>query len=499
MDDFKNFAISTVAVAPTPATTGTSLTVEAGAGTYFPLPPFNVIAHAVGELPRVTNAEILRVTAKVGDVFTFARTQEGSSVRAIVVGDQIYAGLTEKLIDDLFAAMTPGPTGPAGPPGPQGIQGPVGPQGPEGTAGVDATYWTVSPSSGLVNERALNALANGYVKSTAGEPSTVAVIPVSEGGTGASSAAAARTALGLGTLATQNANAVNFTSGTVGGDVIVNTTNWISAYSFVGDGSNLTNLNAARIATGLVAPARLGSGTPSATTFLRGDQAWRPVGDIFPSGLIVIANGDCPPGWTRISPWDGYFLRGGPPFIAGGSSTHTHDAGSFAVPDHAHGPGSFASQDHAHGPGSFAANGHNHGGNVNVNVSVSGSTGSAGDHSHRVGATIAGATAATGAANTADAGGSFQTNAPNHTHNFSGSFDVDSSTAGAHAHGFSGSGSGSGSIPNDAPAISGTSALAGAVGVVGTSAGAGALGIVGTSAPASHLPPFVQVNFCQKD
>jgi hypothetical protein len=51
-----------------------------------------------------------------------------------------------------------------------------------------------------------------------------ALLPVTSGGTGASTAAAARTALGLGTIATQAANAVAITGGAIDGTTIGSTT-----------------------------------------------------------------------------------------------------------------------------------------------------------------------------------------------------------------------------------------------------------------------------------
>ena len=43
------------------------------------------------------------------------------------------------------------------------------------------------------------------------------------------------------------------------------------------NGSNITNLNASNIASGTVPTARLGSGTASSSTFLRGDSTFQTV------------------------------------------------------------------------------------------------------------------------------------------------------------------------------------------------------------------------------
>jgi hypothetical protein len=101
VDAKKNFAYSAVATAPSPATTGTSLVVTASDGTKFPAPPFNVTVWPTGQQPTVANAEIVRVTNIATDTLTIVREQEGTTARTIVVGDQIAAAVTLKVLSDL--------------------------------------------------------------------------------------------------------------------------------------------------------------------------------------------------------------------------------------------------------------------------------------------------------------------------------------------------------------------------------------------------------------
>jgi len=106
LDARKNFALSTVATAPSPATSGTSLVLNAGDGANFPAAPFNAVIWPTGANPTRANAEIVRVTAKSTDTLTITRTQESSSARTVIVGDQIMAGLTSKSLSDIEDYLT---------------------------------------------------------------------------------------------------------------------------------------------------------------------------------------------------------------------------------------------------------------------------------------------------------------------------------------------------------------------------------------------------------
>lgn len=100
-DAHKNLAYSTVATAPSPATSGTSLIVQAGAGASFPTPPFNATIWPANTQPIPSNSEIVRVTGISTDTLTIVRIQESTSARSVVIGDQIAATITAKTITDI--------------------------------------------------------------------------------------------------------------------------------------------------------------------------------------------------------------------------------------------------------------------------------------------------------------------------------------------------------------------------------------------------------------
>lgn len=100
-DAHSNFAYSTVATAPSPASSGTSLVVASGDGAKFPTAPFNATVWPASAQPLTSNAEIVRVTAISTDTLTITRAQESTSARSIGVGDQIAATITAKTITDV--------------------------------------------------------------------------------------------------------------------------------------------------------------------------------------------------------------------------------------------------------------------------------------------------------------------------------------------------------------------------------------------------------------
>jgi tRNA threonylcarbamoyladenosine modification (KEOPS) complex Pcc1 subunit len=104
-DGHTNFAVSTVLTAPSPATTGTTLTLASGTGALFPAAPFQVVVTPTGVIATAANSEILRVTAKNTDVLTVQRHVESSATRSIIVGDTVSLAVTAKALTDMEAAI----------------------------------------------------------------------------------------------------------------------------------------------------------------------------------------------------------------------------------------------------------------------------------------------------------------------------------------------------------------------------------------------------------
>jgi hypothetical protein len=98
----KNFAMSTVSTAPSPATSGLSLTVAAGTGTRFYAGPAWVWPPSTD--PTSANAEVVTIASIATDTLTLsARAVESTSAKAIASGWQIAQGVTAALWDDLTA------------------------------------------------------------------------------------------------------------------------------------------------------------------------------------------------------------------------------------------------------------------------------------------------------------------------------------------------------------------------------------------------------------
>jgi hypothetical protein len=85
----KDYATSLIITAPSPATSGTSLTVQSGHGDRFPDAPFLASVHPALYLPDLDNAEKVRVTAKVGDVFTIERALSPTTAKTVQAGYRI--------------------------------------------------------------------------------------------------------------------------------------------------------------------------------------------------------------------------------------------------------------------------------------------------------------------------------------------------------------------------------------------------------------------------
>ena len=105
-----NLAFSTVATAPSPTTSGTSLVVASGHGARFPSlsagDTFRCVVCPTSTKPSVSNAEIIYITARSTDTFTITRGEEGTTPRDIQVGDDIFLTPTASEFDGFLTDMS---------------------------------------------------------------------------------------------------------------------------------------------------------------------------------------------------------------------------------------------------------------------------------------------------------------------------------------------------------------------------------------------------------
>jgi hypothetical protein len=105
-DARRNFAISSIAVAPTPAGSGLVLSLLAGGGALMPEPPFNATCWPPGVNPTAANAEIVRVASIEGDTVTLSkRGEEDTAALQIAEGWWFAQTITAGDIGQLQAAI----------------------------------------------------------------------------------------------------------------------------------------------------------------------------------------------------------------------------------------------------------------------------------------------------------------------------------------------------------------------------------------------------------
>ena len=102
--NIENLALGYVKTAPSPATTGTSLTLETNEGARFPETTdssFYATLMPADANPHSDNSEVVEVTDRTGDVLTIVREQRGTTAQSVGVGWIVLNSVYKEDLDDL--------------------------------------------------------------------------------------------------------------------------------------------------------------------------------------------------------------------------------------------------------------------------------------------------------------------------------------------------------------------------------------------------------------
>ena len=104
MVNIGNFVWTTVATPPSPALSGTTVTIPSGHGLarFDDLDvPFQAVIGPWNEEYTKANTEVVTVTARTEDTLTIVRQQENSNARVVIAGDRLSVAITQKVLQDL--------------------------------------------------------------------------------------------------------------------------------------------------------------------------------------------------------------------------------------------------------------------------------------------------------------------------------------------------------------------------------------------------------------
>jgi hypothetical protein len=211
---FKNNATATLSAGIT--NVSTSLTVTSGQGALFPAAATGSDYFYATLISTTNTIEIVKVTNRTSDTFTIVRAQDGTTASAFSSGSKVELRI-------VAACMT------------------------EKLAAANGTASNITITSGTITG--------------------ITDLAIADGGTGASTAADARTNLGLGTIATQNSATVAITGGTITGITDITVADGGTGASTASDAR--TNLSVPSVAdmTSAIAAAAATASVPAGSVF----------------------------------------------------------------------------------------------------------------------------------------------------------------------------------------------------------------------------------------